>query len=241
MRRIATLLALCALMAVGTLGAPAEAQAQDHGGGSTHVVRPGDTLYGIAWYYGVSAGDLAAANGIYNPDWIYVGQQLSIPGPHKPAPGHGSPPPGPGSPPGGSSTHVVQAGDTLYSIAWHYGTTITALMSHNGLSNADYIAIGQRLSIPGSYTPPHIPDHKGCGYYHSVTRGETLSGIAWSTGTTVYSLARANGIGYPYTIYSGQSLHIPCEAGSPPPKHYPPKHNPPPSRPPAKAPPRPSS
>lgn len=235
MRRIATLLALGALMAVGTLGAPAEALAQGYGG-TTHVVRSGDTLYGIAWYYGVDASALAAANGIYNPDWIYAGQRLTIPGSHKPGPA-----PGPGHEPGrgaphssGGSAHVVQAGDTLYSIAWRYGTTITALMDRNGLSNPDYIAIGQRLVIPGSYTPPHVPDHKGCGYSHVVKRGETLSGIAWSTGTTVYAIARANGIGYPYTIYSGQSLHIPCDAGSPPPKHDPPSHRPP-SRPPAKA------
>lgn len=229
MRRIATLLALGALIAVGTLGAPAEAHAQAYGGGSTHIVRSGDTLYGIAWYYGVSAGDLAAANGIYNPDWIYVGQRLNIPGSHKPAPGPG---PGHGAPPAaGGSSHLVQPGDTLYSIAWRYGTTITAIMSHNGLHNADYIAIGQRLSIPGSYTPPHKPDHKGCGYYYSVSRGDTLSGIAWKTGTTTYALARANGLGYPYTIYSGQSLHIPCDAGSPPP----PKHRPAPTKPQPKA------
>ena len=46
-----------------------------------------------------------------------------------------------------------------------------------------------------------------------------MSGIAWNAGTTTYALAHANGIGYPYTIYTGQSLHVPCDGGSPAPKH----------------------
>jgi LysM repeat protein len=46
--------------------------------GTTYTVRPGDTLSSIAWRFRVSTWDLAAANGIRNPNWIYAGQILRI-------------------------------------------------------------------------------------------------------------------------------------------------------------------
>ena len=46
----------------------------------THYVRAGDTLYGIAAFYGVSVVELAQLNGITNFDQLSVGQVLVIPG-----------------------------------------------------------------------------------------------------------------------------------------------------------------
>jgi lipoprotein-anchoring transpeptidase ErfK/SrfK len=48
--------------------------------GGTYVVRPGDTLIGIAARHGVSASQLAAVNGLSANAWVYVGQRLAIPG-----------------------------------------------------------------------------------------------------------------------------------------------------------------
>ena len=48
-------------------------------GGVWYVVRPGDTLSAIALKYGVSFWEIARANGIWNPDLIFVGQMLFIP------------------------------------------------------------------------------------------------------------------------------------------------------------------
>jgi rare lipoprotein A len=48
----------------------------DAGGGSYYVVRPGDTLSSIAAQFGTSVHDLAAANGIPDPDFISVGQKI---------------------------------------------------------------------------------------------------------------------------------------------------------------------
>jgi LysM repeat protein len=47
--------------------------------GTTYTVRWGDTLSSIAWRFGVRLWDLAAANGLSNPNWIYAGQVLWIP------------------------------------------------------------------------------------------------------------------------------------------------------------------
>jgi rare lipoprotein A len=45
-------------------------------GGGTYVVQSGDTLSGIAAELGTTVEDLAAANGIANPDLVYAGQTL---------------------------------------------------------------------------------------------------------------------------------------------------------------------
>jgi len=45
-----------------------------------YQVRYGDTLSSIAWRLGTDAWTLARYNGIYNLNWIYVGQWLRIPG-----------------------------------------------------------------------------------------------------------------------------------------------------------------
>lgn len=47
---------------------------------STYVVQPGDTLMGIAAVFGVYFAEIATANGIANPNLIYPGQTLVIPG-----------------------------------------------------------------------------------------------------------------------------------------------------------------
>lgn len=219
MRRLVAAAALTALLALTYAPTPAAA-APVQNNATYHTVRPGETLYGIAAYYGTSANAIAKANGIVNYDKIYAGQTLTIPG------GGHYPAPPVAKPPAHGGTYVVRHGDTLYSIAASHGTTVSALMAANGISNPNYIRAGQTLTIPGGhhggYPPAHKPGHKpgqSCGYYYTVKPGDTLSRIAYNTGSTSYTLARANNLSYPYTIYAGQSLHIPCGTAKPTPYH----------------------
>jgi polysaccharide deacetylase family sporulation protein PdaB len=53
--------------------------------GITYTVKAGDTLYRIAKTYGTTVQALAEANNIANPNIIYVGQVLSVPGTGQPA------------------------------------------------------------------------------------------------------------------------------------------------------------
>lgn len=46
----------------------------------TYTVRAGDTLWGISRRYGTTVAELAGLNGIWNPDLIYPGQVLRLPG-----------------------------------------------------------------------------------------------------------------------------------------------------------------
>jgi LysM repeat protein len=113
---------------------------------AAYVVRPGDTLNAIAARYGVSASALARANGIANPNRIYIGQQLTIPG----AAGAASAATAKKATTTAAASggvYVVQPGDTLGRIAARYGTTVRALMAANGIANPDRIWVGQRLRI----------------------------------------------------------------------------------------------
>ena len=55
-------------------------------GSGTYSVRSGDTLSGIASRYNTTVSTLASLNGISNPNLIYVGQTLRLPGGSGPAP-----------------------------------------------------------------------------------------------------------------------------------------------------------
>ena len=65
---------------IRTTAAPSTSARRVSSGGSVHVVRPGDTLSGVAQRYGVSQSALRAANGLGSGSLIRAGTRLRIPG-----------------------------------------------------------------------------------------------------------------------------------------------------------------
>ncbi len=110
---------------------------------STYVVQRGDTLAIVAARFGTTVTQLVHLNGLWNPNFIYVGQVLRVPG--------GAPPAQPPSAPPGDCTYVVKPGDTLTRIALQYHTTMWAMAIANNLANPSFIWVGQRLVIPGCF------------------------------------------------------------------------------------------
>ena len=112
--------------------------------GNTYVVQRGETLLSVALKHGISVSQLASANDLAWNSWIYAGQRLVIPsGRNAPAP----------SQPSTGGTHVVQRGDTLFSIARRRGITVASLRATNGL-RSNNIYVGQRLTIPAGDSAP---------------------------------------------------------------------------------------
>lgn len=107
--------------------------------------------------------------------------------------------------PQATGTYVVKSGDTLGAIAARYGTTWQTLQSLNGLSNPNYLYIGQVLKVTGQAKGNNAPTTQSVYY---VQYGDTLSGIAYKYGVNVYTLARNNGISNVNWIYPGQRLKI---------------------------------
>lgn len=93
-----------------------------------YVVKPGDTLGGIASWYGTTWQNLQALNGLSNPNWIYPGQRLKVT-----------------RNVGAQRTYTVRYGDTLSYIATKLDTSVYNLQSKNGIRNANLIFVGQTL------------------------------------------------------------------------------------------------
>ncbi|MBC7225410.1 MAG: LysM peptidoglycan-binding domain-containing protein, partial [Anaerolineae bacterium] len=130
----------------GAGASAAAAPAQTTPTGGVHVVRPGESLSSIAARYGLSVWDLARANNLSVLSWVYVGQQLTLPG----ASGsQGSSAQASGQAAASGTVHVVRRGETLASIARRYGVTVERLAQANNLRSANLIYVGQELRIPG--------------------------------------------------------------------------------------------
>jgi len=112
-----------------------------------HKVRPGETLSSIAQRYGVSVRAIQQENGLRGT-FIRAGQTLRIPT----ASGGSKPKPAPSTstknPPSGTRSHIVRPGESLWSIAQQYRTTVEALRRLNNLSPSQAIHPGQKLLIP---------------------------------------------------------------------------------------------
>jgi LysM repeat protein len=112
----------------------------------------------------------------------------------------------PSSTAGGEVTYVVQRGDTLYSIARRYGTTVQAIAVRNGIANPSLIRVGQTLTIPTSGTSTTLPSG---GTTYVVQPGDNLFRIALRYNMSHVYLAQYNGITDPSRIYVGQVIRIP--------------------------------
>ena len=96
-----------------------------------YIVQAGDTLWAIARKYGTTVDVLKSLNGL-DSDLLRIGQKLKVPVSQS-APSY--------------TEYTVQSGDTLWSLAKRYHTTVDAIKQLNNLSS-DLLRIGQILKIP---------------------------------------------------------------------------------------------
>lgn len=96
--------------------------------------------------------------------------------------------------------HTVQWGDTVYSLARQYGTTVEAIAQANNLPPSYLIRVGQTLTIPGQPVSSNV---------YVVKPGDTLYSIAARYGVAWQTLASVNRILNPALLQVGQQLIIP--------------------------------
>lgn len=111
-----------------------------------HVVRPGESLWTIARRYGVSLQKLRLWNGLWKKTSLRAGQQVRIYG------GRAEPRPEaqaarPGAASKAPQSHRVRSGESLWSIAQRYGTTVERLAAANKLGKNAALQVGQVLRI----------------------------------------------------------------------------------------------
>ncbi|WP_343812756.1 LysM peptidoglycan-binding domain-containing protein, partial [Virgibacillus siamensis] len=98
--------------------------------GREYVVQSGDTLVRIASMFDVSVQKLAEANNITS-GVIYVGQMLELP----------------------YFMHTVNLGETIWSIAQRYGSSVDTILQANDIAEPGLIYPGQSIRIPAPERP----------------------------------------------------------------------------------------
>lgn len=114
------------------------------------------------------------------------------------------PPPPPPPAPVAERTYTVKKGDTLSKIARTEGVPLTALLSANNLTMKSIIRPGQILTVPSREGVAPLPE----GGLYVVAKGDSLSKIARTHGTSVEALAEVNNLTSDI-IRVGQKLKIP--------------------------------
>lgn len=165
---------------------------------TAHVVQRGETLFSIAQQYGVTVDAITHANHISDPRQVYVGQRLVIPGS--------------GTTTQATVSFLVQAGDTLYTIARRYRTTWQTLVQINRLLSPNTLYVGQVIQVPASGNPTGevAAQSQAAGDLVYVVRpGDTLPDIARRYNISPWTLATMNHIASPALLYPGQELVVP--------------------------------
>jgi D-alanyl-D-alanine endopeptidase (penicillin-binding protein 7) len=107
-----------------------------------------------------------------------------------------------------SDSYTVSKGDTLYSIASQYHTSVENIRNYNNLSSTR-LRIGQEISIPsGLIASGSATKSISSSAVYIVRKGDTLSTIAAQFKVSMTSLRAANGL-YRSLIRVGQKLTIP--------------------------------
>ncbi len=142
----------------------------------TYTVQKGDTLYKIASQYNTTVDILKKLNNL-SSNILSIGQKIKLPSTEII------------NIPASLETYTVKSGDTLYSIAKKFDTTVDKIKSQNSLS-ADALTVGQVLKIPSviSVTKPSKTN------VYTVEPGDTLYSLAREFNTTVNNLKSLNNL-----------------------------------------------
>ncbi len=169
-----------------------------------HTIQRGDTLGALARRYGSNVDAIMSANGIRNPRHLSIGKTLVIP---RGAGRYAYAAAAVGTPPDGH--HTVRRGETLGLLARRYGTSVSAIMGANGLSDPRQLRAGRSIVIPSrshhrvvaARTSSGPPDR------YVVRHGDTLYAIARRFGVSVPSLKAINALD-DATIHPGDVLRL---------------------------------
>ncbi|GHV73549.1 peptidoglycan-binding protein LysM [Spirochaetia bacterium] len=105
--------------------------------------------------------------------------------------------------------HVIQKGDTIYSLARSYGVKPQDILDLNGIKDPDRVLLGQKVRIPGPATTISATSKRQTLVDHLVAKGETLTSIARQYGISLKTLCSANNLSETYKVKAGERLRVP--------------------------------
>ena len=158
---------------------------------NTYVVQKGDTLYGISKQFNTSMQRLRELNNL-SSDILTIGKVLIVS-------------PNSDSNPSECVTYTVKKGDSLYSIAKQYNSTVDAIKRYNNLTSNN-LSIGQKLKLP-CYMKDNDNTTMPNFVMYTVKAGDSLYSIAQQYNTTVDKIKSDNKL-TSNTLSIGQVLMI---------------------------------
>lgn len=156
---------------------------------NVYIVKKGDTLYSVAMANNTTVDELKKANNLTS-NILSTGQLLKIPSALLP-----------------ESTYIVKKGDSLYSIANKYNTTIDELKRINNLTS-NILSIGQVLKLPSDKVSDVEKEENTISY--TVQKGDSLYSIARKYSTTIDKIKDLNNL-TTNLLSIGQVLLIPTD------------------------------
>lgn len=156
---------------------------------NVYIVKKGDTLYSVAMANNTTVDELKKANNLTS-NILSTGQLLKIPSALLP-----------------ESTYIVKKGDSLYSIANKYNTTIDELKRINNLTS-NILSIGQVLKLPSDKVSDIEKEENTISY--TVQKGDSLYSIARKYSTTIDKIKDLNNL-TTNLLSIGQVLLIPTD------------------------------
>ncbi|MBN1564800.1 MAG: LysM peptidoglycan-binding domain-containing protein [Anaerolineae bacterium] len=190
-----------------------------------YTVVAGDTVWEIARRFESTVDAIIDVNGLDATGFLSIGQTLVVPiSVNYQQPATFTPVPTQAAGTGGqypvtaTGSYTVLGGDTLYSIARSFNTTVETLAQINNIVNPSLIYPGQVLTVantaPVQATPTPVPVQATAvpqvtPGQHVVQVGENLFRIALRYNMTWDVLMQANGLYNPHLVFPGQILIIP--------------------------------
>lgn len=156
---------------------------------NVYIVKKGDTLYSIAAANNTTVDELKKTNNLTS-NILSTGQLLKIPSALLP-----------------ESTYIVKKGDSLYSIANKYNTTVDELKRINNLTS-NILSIGQVLKLPSDKVSDVEKEENTISY--TVQKGDSLYSIARKYSTTIDKIKDLNNL-TTNLLSIGQVLLIPTD------------------------------
>lgn len=189
----------------------------------THKVTKGDTLWSISKQYNISFELILGLDNIKDKDTLSINQIIKIPQGNLPAADY--------------TVHIVEKGDTLWTIAQRYNLTVNLILANNNISNSELISIGQKMKIPShknavvetNIVNQAIIDEKNNNINNNISQPKNAEPIVYTVkaGDNLWNISRKYGVSVEVIIdvnnfrdkdflSLGQKLEIPAIGGGVP-------------------------
>ena len=159
----------------------------------THVVKKGESLYGLARSYNMTIDELVEANpqannGVQEGDVLVIPQKTTV-APIASAPVVADEPQVEVK----TIFHTIKSGETLYGVAKHYNTTIENLIALNPGIYPDKFVEGDVIKVQPNVTGTITIEKDITKFYtYEVKDGDTYESVAAAKGVTATALRQAN-------------------------------------------------